>query len=91
MRSQELALAQTQMQDERAVIEAQLVADKARRQYELQKPLFEKGYVPAKMFNDSRDEYLSSARRAAVLRKAQGSTSGLQTSQLRSCANRTPR
>ena len=82
MRSQELALAQTQMQDERAVIEAQLAADKARRQYELQKPLYEKGFVPAKAFNDSRDEYLSSTRRAAVLRKGQGVNQRLQTSQL---------
>ncbi|HEY0044787.1 MAG TPA: efflux RND transporter periplasmic adaptor subunit [Allosphingosinicella sp.] len=82
MRSQELALAQTQMQDERAVIEAQLAADKARRQYELQKPLFDKGYVPAKTFNDSRDEYLSSARRAAVLRQGQSVNQKLQTSQL---------
>ena len=82
MRSQELALAQTQVQDERAVIEAQLAADKARRQYEVQKPLFEKGFIPAKMFRDSRDEYLSSVRRADVLRRSQAVNQRLQTSQL---------
>ena len=82
MRSQELALAQTSIGDERAVIDAQLAADKARRQYEMQKPLMEKGYVPAKVFNDSRDEYLSSQRRAEVLRRARAVNQRLQTSQL---------
>jgi HlyD family secretion protein len=82
MRSQELALAQTSIQDERAVIEAQLAADKARRQYEMQKPLVEKGFVPAKVFNDSRDEYLSNQRRAEVLRRARAINTRLQTSQL---------
>jgi HlyD family secretion protein len=82
MRSQELALAQTSIGDERAVIDAELAADKARRQYETQKPLVEKGYIPAKVFNDSRDEYVSSARRAAVLRRAREVNRRLQTSQL---------
>jgi HlyD family secretion protein len=82
MRSQELALAQTSIGDERAVIDAQLAADKARRQYEMQKPLMEKGYVPAKVFNDSRDEYLSAQRRAEVLKRARAVNQRLQTSQL---------
>ncbi|HWH18194.1 MAG TPA: efflux RND transporter periplasmic adaptor subunit [Allosphingosinicella sp.] len=82
MRSQELALAQTRIADERAVIDAQLAAEKARRQYETQKPLHEKGFIPAKVFNDSRDEYLSSQRRADVLRRAQAVNQRLQTSQL---------
>ena len=82
MRSQELALAQTSIQDERAVIDAQLAADKARRQFETQKPLMEKGFVPAKVFNDSRDEYMSTQRRADVLRRAQAINRRLQTSQL---------
>src|SRR5687768_7876672 len=82
MRSQELALAQTQMQDERAVIEAELAADKAKRQYEMQKPLADKGFVAGKVFRDSRDEYLSSQKRADVLRRAQAVNRRLQTSQL---------
>jgi HlyD family secretion protein len=82
MRSQELALAQSQISDERSVIDAQLVADKARRQYETQKPLFDKGFVPAKVFNDSRDEYQSAQRRAAAIRRAQGTNQRLQGSQL---------
>jgi HlyD family secretion protein len=82
MRSQELALAQTSIGDERAVIDAQLAADKARRQYEMQKPLVEKGFIPAKTFNDSRDEYLSNQRRAEVLRRGRAINQRLQTSQL---------
>src|SRR3712207_1955750 len=82
MRSQELALAQTSIQDERSVIDAQLAADKAKRQFEVQKPLMEKGFVPAKVFNDSRDEYISTQRRADVLRRAQAVNRRLQTSQL---------
>jgi HlyD family secretion protein len=70
------------MQDQRAVIEAQLVADKARRQYEVQKPLVQKGFVPGKVFRDSQDEFLSNQRRAEVLRRAQAVNQRLQTSQL---------
>ena len=82
MRSQELALAQSQIGDERAVIDAQLQVDKARRQYETQKPLFEKGFIPAKVYNDSRDEYVSSQRRAEAIRRAQSTNRRLQGSQL---------
>ncbi|MEA1014022.1 efflux RND transporter periplasmic adaptor subunit [Sphingosinicella sp. LY1275] len=82
MRSQELALAQTQMQDERSVIEAELAAEKAKRQYEVQRPLADKGFVPAKVFRDSRDEYLSMQKRADVLRRARAVNQRLQTSQL---------
>jgi HlyD family secretion protein len=82
MRSQELALAQTSIADERAVIDAQLAAEKARRQYETQRPLHEKGFIPAKVFNDSRDEYASAQRRAEVLRRAQAVNRRLQSSQL---------
>jgi HlyD family secretion protein len=82
MRSQELALAQSQIGDERAVIDAQLQADKARRQFETQKPLFEKGFVPAKIYNDSRDEFVSSQRRAEAIRRAQATNRRLQGSQL---------
>jgi HlyD family secretion protein len=39
MRSQELALSQTRLANERALIEAQLAADTTRRQYEVQRPL----------------------------------------------------
>src|SRR5919202_4910977 len=82
MRNMELNLAQTRTNDSRTVIEAQLAAEKARRQYEMQKPLAEKGYVPTKAFHDSRDEYLANARRAQVLSRAQVTDERLQSSQL---------
>ena len=47
MRSQELALSQTRLANERAVIEAELAVQTARRQYELQRPLAERGFVAA--------------------------------------------
>ncbi|MFN3389177.1 MAG: efflux RND transporter periplasmic adaptor subunit [Allosphingosinicella sp.] len=82
MRSQELALAQTRLQNQRALIEADLVADKARRQYETQRPLAEKGYVAGKTLRDSQDEYQASRQRSAILRRAQATDEQLQSSQL---------
>ncbi|MGZ8347748.1 MAG: hypothetical protein ACXWUP_11615, partial [Allosphingosinicella sp.] len=46
MRSQELALSQTRLANERAVIEAELSVQTARRQSEMQRPLAERGFVP---------------------------------------------
>jgi HlyD family secretion protein len=82
MRSQELALSQTRLQNERALIEADLLTDKARRQYEVQRPLAEKGYIAGKVFRDSRDDYETSRRRSAILRRAQSTDERLQSSQL---------
>jgi HlyD family secretion protein len=82
MRNMELNLAQTRTNDSRGVIEAQLAAEKARRQYEMQKPLADKGYIPAKTFHDSQDDYLANARRAQVLSRAQVTDERLQSSQL---------
>ncbi|HEX4736600.1 MAG TPA: efflux RND transporter periplasmic adaptor subunit [Allosphingosinicella sp.] len=82
MRNIELALAQTRTNDERAVIEAQLTADKARRDYEMQRPLAEKGFVAGKSFRDARDDYLSAQRRAELLRHARQTDEQLQSSQL---------
>jgi HlyD family secretion protein len=82
MRSQELALSQNRLQNERALIEAELVASKARRQYEMQRPLAEKGFVPGKVLRDSQDDYVSNRRRTQVLRRAQSTDERLQSSQL---------
>jgi HlyD family secretion protein len=82
MRNMELALAQTRTNDERAVIEAQLAADKARRQYEMQRPLADKGFIAGKTIRDSRDDYLANQRRAEVLRRARQTDEKLQSSQL---------
>ena len=82
MRSLELSLAQTKSQDQKSVIEAELAADKARRQYDVQKPLAEKGFIAGKTFRDSRDEFLANKRRAEVMREAQATDLTLQGSQL---------
>ncbi|HEV2747406.1 MAG TPA: efflux RND transporter periplasmic adaptor subunit [Allosphingosinicella sp.] len=82
MLSQELALAQTRLANERALIEADLVTEKAQRQYQMQAPLAQKGFVPGKVFRDSRDDYQDSRRRSEVLRRAQATDERLQSSQL---------
>jgi HlyD family secretion protein len=82
MRNMELALAQTRTNDRRQVIEAQLAAEKAKRQYEMQKPLAEKGFIAGKVYHDSRDDYVANSRRAQVLSSAQVTDEKLQSSQL---------
>jgi HlyD family secretion protein len=82
MRSLELALAQTRLADERALIEANLATDKARRQYELQKPLAAKGFVAGRVFQDTKDEYEANRRRSEILQKQQETDERLQSSQL---------
>jgi HlyD family secretion protein len=82
MRSQELALSQNRLANERAIIEADLVAAKARRQYEMQRPLAEKGFVPGRVVRDSQDDYQSARQRAGILRRTQATDERLQSSQL---------
>jgi HlyD family secretion protein len=82
MRSQELALSQTRLANERALIDAQLTAQTARRQFEMQRPLAERGFVPARAFSDSRDTYQAAQRRAEVLRRQQSTDERLQSQQL---------
>jgi HlyD family secretion protein len=82
MRSQELALSQNRLQNQRALIEADLLTDKARRQYETQRPLAAKGYVAGKTFKDAQDDYETSRQRSQILRRAQATDEKLQSSQL---------
>ncbi|WP_404337538.1 efflux RND transporter periplasmic adaptor subunit [Sphingomonas sp. MMS12-HWE2-04] len=82
MRSQELALAQTRLSNERAVLEAGLALDKARRQYEREKPLAGKGFVTAKQFADTEADYQYRQRNLAALKRSQSTDARLQTSQL---------
>ena len=82
MRSQELALAQTRLANERALIEADLATQKAQREYEVQQPLAQKGFVASKTFRNSRDEYEANRRRSAVLRRQQATDERLQSRQL---------
>jgi HlyD family secretion protein len=52
MRSQELSLIQIRLAIERARIEADLATQTARRQYEMQRPLAERGFVSGRSFMD---------------------------------------
>jgi HlyD family secretion protein len=82
MRSQELALSQTRLSNERAILDAQLALTTARRQYEREAPLAAKGYVSGKQFNDTSDNYQYQQRRLAVLQRSQTSDERLQSGQL---------
>jgi HlyD family secretion protein len=64
------------------LIEADLASRKARRQYEMQRPLAEKGFVAGRVIRDSRDEYEANRQRSDVLRRAQSTDERLQSSQL---------
>lgn len=82
MRSQELSLAQTRLANERAALEAGLAATKARRQYEREAQLADKGFVSGKQFTDTRDDLAYQQRRLAVLERSRATDERLQTSQL---------
>jgi HlyD family secretion protein len=82
MRSQELALNQNRLSNERARIEADLATGTARRQYEMQRPLAERGFIAGRTFQDSRDTYEANRRRSEVVRTQQATDERLQSSQL---------
>lgn len=82
MRSQELALQQTRSANRRDLNQAETDLSKARRLYELQRPLAEKGFVSAKMFNDTKDDLTYQQKRLAILKRSIGEDEQLQSSQL---------
>lgn len=82
MRSQELALAQTRLANERAIIEADLERRKAQRAYEIQRPLADKGFASGRSFRDTTDDLAYQQRRAEVLRRGVATDERLQSSQL---------
>jgi len=82
MRSQELALTQTRNANLRDLNQAETDLAKMRRQYELQRPLAEKGFVSAKTFNDTRDDLQYQQQRLAILKHSIKQTEALQSSQL---------
>ena len=82
MRSQELALTQTRNANLRDLNQAETDLAKMRRQYELQRPLAEKGFVSAKTFNDTRDDLQYQQQRLAILKQSIKQTESLQSSQL---------
>ena len=82
MRSQELALQQTRSANRRDLNQAEIDLSKARRLHDLQRPLADKGFVSAKMFNDTKDDLTYQQRRLAILRKSIAEDEQLQASQL---------
>ncbi|WP_126174011.1 efflux RND transporter periplasmic adaptor subunit [Altericroceibacterium xinjiangense] len=82
MRSQELALQQSRLANQRAVLEAGLEMDKAQRQYEREAPLAERGFVAAKQFADTRDQIRYERERLAMLQRAESTDEQLMASQL---------
>ena len=82
MRSQELALTQTRNTNLRDLNQAQTDLAKMRRQYDLQKPLAEHGFVSTKTFNDTKDDLTYQQQRLEILKRSIAQTEALQTSQL---------
>ena len=82
MRSQELALQQTRSANMRDLNQAQTDLAKAERQYNLYKPLAEKGFVSSKQFNDTRDDLNYQRQRLAILKRSISQDEALQASQL---------
>lgn len=82
MRSQELALTQTRNSNLRDLNQAETDLAKARRLYDLQKPLAERGFVSMKTFNDTKDDLNYQQQRLAILKRSIAQTESLQSSQL---------
>lgn len=82
MRSQELALTQTRNGNLRDLNQAETDLAKARRQYELYKPLAERGFVSMKTFKDTQDDLTYQQQRLAILKRSIAQTEALQSSQL---------
>jgi HlyD family secretion protein len=82
MRSQELALQQTRSANRRELNQAQNDLSKAQRLHDLQKPLAEKGFVSAKVFNDTSDDLQMQRSRMAILKRSIAEDEALQANQL---------
>ncbi len=83
MRSQELALTQTRNSNLRDLNQAETDLAKMRRQYELQKPLADKGFVASEGLqrHPRRPQYQQ--QRLQILKQSIAQTEALQSSQLR--------
>ena len=82
MRSQELALTQTRNANLRDLNQAETDLAKARRLYDLQKSLADKGFVSMKTFNDTKDDLAYQQQRLQILKRSIAQTESLQSSQL---------
>lgn len=82
MRSQEFALEQSRLANQRSIIEAQLELAKAKRQYDVQAPLAQRGFVAGKVFRDTEDNLKAQQSRLNVIEKGAKTEERLQSSQL---------
>ena len=82
MRSQELALAQTRSTNLRDLNQAETDLAKAKRMYDLQKPLADRGFVSSKQFNDTKDDLAYQRKRLSILKGSIANDERLQSSQL---------
>ena len=82
MRSQELALVNTHNSNLRDLNQAENDLAKARRQYDLQKALADKGFVAMKTFNDTKDDLAYQTNRLQILKQSISQNESLQRSQL---------
>jgi HlyD family secretion protein len=82
MRSQELALVNTHNSNLRDLNQAENELAKAKRQYDLQKALAEKGFVAMKTFNDTKDDLAYQTNRLQILKQSIAQNEALQRSQL---------
>jgi len=78
----ELNLARTHLENERNVTQSETDFSKAKRLYEMQQPLSQRGFVAGKVFNDTRDDFAFQQKRLREVKEAQASDERLQTSQL---------
>jgi HlyD family secretion protein len=82
MRSQELALSQTRLLNERAILEAGLALRKTELQYNREAPLARRGFVTGRQFDDTTAQLRYERERLAALRRSQANDERLQSSQL---------
>ena len=82
MRSQELALTQTRNNNLRDLNQAETDLAKARRQYDLYKPLADRGFVAQKAYKDAKDDMEYQANRLRILKQSVVQSEALQVSQL---------
>jgi HlyD family secretion protein len=82
MRSQELALANTRSANLRDLNQAETELAKARRQYDLYKPLSERGFVSSKAFRDASDDLTYQSKRLQIVKQTISKDEALQSSQL---------
>jgi HlyD family secretion protein len=78
----ELSLEQTRSANAQAVIQAENEFAKAKRQYDLQAPLAQRGFVAGKVFNDTKDDLVLAQRKLDEVRATKGAENHLQTTQV---------